>query len=300
VKAENQGEISLFSPLIVLSQDDYKKEDFLILKDDYLKQSAQEGVLIAISPIEIENEELPTEETSGSEVRREVIKYRIKEGDAISLVAARYGLKTQTLLWANKLSEDSIIRPGDIVKIPPADGVLYKVRRGDTLGGIAQKYDSDIKEIIEFNRLSSDKIFEGQELFLPGGEMPTPSVSRITRRTFTPTPKPTITYRRYSRGCHRFPYGYCTWYVAQKRCIPWGGNASAWLDNARAYGYSTGSVPVPGAIMVTRESWWGHVAYVESVSGDYVTISEMNKYGWGKVDWRTLHKNNWVIRGYIY
>jgi len=302
VKAEFEEEPSLFSSSVVFSQDDYKKEDFLILKDDYLKQGAKEGVVVAISPIDIESEiSRARESSSESAVRRGVIKHKVKKGDVISTIAAKYGLKTQTLLWANNLGERSIIQPGDIIKIPPADGVLYKVKRGDTLSGIAQKYQSDIKKILEFNQLYSDKIFEGQELFLPGGRMPSPPspTSKATSTTVS-RPKPTITYRSYSKGCHRFPYGYCTWYVAQKRCIPWGGNAGAWLYNARAYGRATGSEPAPGAIMVTRESWWGHVAYVESVSGNYVTISEMNKVGWGRISWRTLHKNSWIIRGYIY
>ena len=301
VKADSNEELSLFSSSVIFSQNDYKKEDFLTLKDDYLKQGAKEGVLLAISPINIESEILPEKGSPESAGRQEVIKYKVKEGDVISVIAARYGLGTQTLLWANNLNEHSIIRPGDIIKIPPADGVLYKVKAGDTLSGIAKKYHSDINKIIEFNQLKSDKIFEGQELFLPGGKMvtltPTPTP---TSKQSIPVSRPTITYRSYSKGCHRFPYGYCTWYVAQKRCIPWGGNASAWLQNARAAGYATGSEPVPGAIMVTKESWWGHVAYVESVSGNYVTISEMNKYGWGRVNYRTLNKDSWVIRGYIY
>lgn len=305
VKAENGENISLFSSAVIFSQNDYMKEDFLTLKSDYLKQEAKEGVFLAVSPVDLERE-LPGPEGESYGVtilRREVVRYKVKEGDVVSLIADSFGLKSQTLLWANNLGEHSIIKPGDIIKIPPADGVLYKVKQGDTLGSIAQKYSSDTNKIIEFNQLTSDKIFKGQELFLPGGKVPTPSYSTSTSTsTSTPTPvsTPTITYRSYSRGCHSFPYGYCTWYVSQKRCVPWGGNAGAWLYNARASGYRTGSTPVPGAIMVTSESWWGHVAYVESVSGNYVTISEMNKVGWGRVNWRTLHKNSWIIRGYIY
>ena len=300
VQAQSKEEISLFSSSVVFSQNDYKKEDFLVLKHDYLKQSVKEGVLMGVGPINLEKEISSEGSSLESSTRQEVIKYKVKEGDVISAIATRYNLKTQTLLWANNLSEYSIIRPGDIIKIPPADGVLYRVKSGDTLGGIAQKYSSDVKKIIKFNQLSSDKIFEGQELFLPGGKIVTYTPPSTTSRRSTPVSRPVITYRSYSKGCHRFPYGYCTWYVSQKRCIPWGGNAGAWLYNARAAGYATGSVPVPGAIMVTRESWWGHVAYVESVSGNYVTISEMNKIGWGRISWRTIHKDSWVIRGYIY
>jgi len=79
---------------------------------------------------------------------------------------------------------------------------------------------------------------------------------------------------------NRFAYGYCTWYVANKRFIPWLGNAIDWWPNARAYGQAEGQLPKVGAVMVTRESGYGHVAYVESVNGDGSwTVSEMNFIG---------------------
>jgi len=86
---------------------------------------------------------------------------------------------------------------------------------------------------------------------------------------------------------NRFAYGYCTWYVANKRFIPWLGNAIDWWPNARAYGQAEGQLPKVGAVMVTRESGYGHVAYVESVNGDGSwTVSEMNFIGWNKVSTR--------------
>jgi surface antigen len=100
---------------------------------------------------------------------------------------------------------------------------------------------------------------------------------------------------------HRFPYGYCTWFVASKRYVPWGGNAGTWLYNARAQGYKTGKTPTPGSIVVTTENrYYGHVAYVEKVSGGTITVSEMNYTGWGKTSRRTLSTNSRVIKGYIY
>src|SRR5207245_4595266 len=81
---------------------------------------------------------------------------------------------------------------------------------------------------------------------------------------------------------NHFPAGYCTWYAASRRSIPWYGNAIDWWDNARPYGYAEGQQPQVGAIMVTRESIaYGHVAYVESVNRDGSwTVSEMNLTGW--------------------
>jgi len=55
--------------------------------------------------------------------RTQVEEYIVKPGDTISSIASRFGLKINTLLWSNKLSKSSIIRPGDKLTIPPEDGL---------------------------------------------------------------------------------------------------------------------------------------------------------------------------------
>ena len=100
---------------------------------------------------------------------------------------------------------------------------------------------------------------------------------------------------------NHFAYGYCTWYVANKRYIPWFGNAIDWWPNARANGQGEGQVPKVGAVMVTRESGYGHVAYVESVNGDGSwVVSEMNFIGWNRVSTRTIHPGQIPLVGFIY
>jgi peptidoglycan DL-endopeptidase CwlO len=100
---------------------------------------------------------------------------------------------------------------------------------------------------------------------------------------------------------NHFSYGYCTWYVANRRPVPWFGDAGQWWPNARAAGYPEGQTPQVGAILVTRESAIGHVAYVESVSGNTFTISEMNYTAWNVVDRRTITLGGSVpIVGFIY
>ena len=100
---------------------------------------------------------------------------------------------------------------------------------------------------------------------------------------------------------NHFAFGYCTWYVATRRYVPWFGNAIEWWANARAYGFPEGQSPQVGSIMVTRESWFGHVGYVEAVNGDGSwTVSEMNFTGWDVVDRRTLRPGQAPVVGFIY
>lgn len=105
-----------------------------------------------------------------------------------------------------------------------------------------------------------------------------------------------------NRKTNTYWKGFCTWYVAEKRPdIPnsWG-NANRWFASAQRDGWQTSDEPKPGAIIITSESWFGHVAYVESVDGDQISISEMNKHGWNRITTRALDKNDKIIRGYIY
>jgi len=96
-----------------------------------------------------------------------------------------------------------------------------------------------------------------------------------------------------------FPWGYCTWYVASRRSVTWRGNAIDWWWNARGI-RPEGYQPVVGAIQVSRDSWWGHVAFVEQVNsnGSWV-VSEMNFVAWGYVDRRTVWPGGTLV-GFIY
>lgn len=89
-----------------------------------------------------------------------------------------------------------------------------------------------------------------------------------------------------------FDWGYCTWWIAQRRAVTWLGNANEWYANAQAQGYAVGTQPLPGAILV-RESasagGYGHVAYVESVDGNSFTVSEMNVNRVGELTTRTYN-----------
>jgi surface antigen len=97
-----------------------------------------------------------------------------------------------------------------------------------------------------------------------------------------------------------FVAGQCTWYVANLRNIPWTGNAIEWWPNARKAGFAEGPTPQVGAVMVTRESGYGHVSLVQSVNGDSWTVTEMNYHGPFQVSSRTLRPGQAPVVGFIY
>ncbi|MFZ2193581.1 MAG: LysM peptidoglycan-binding domain-containing protein [Candidatus Moraniibacteriota bacterium] len=234
--------------------------------------------------------------------------YEVKEGDTIGSIAEANHITVNTILWANELDDVNSIMPGDKIFILPLSGLSYTVKKGDDIDSIAKDFKAEKGEIIAFNSLHADgEIKEGQIIIIPGGQKeiprptPTPSTNSIgiAQRPYEPFSTGKVLEGKAGSG-HSFPYGYCTWYVAQRRYIPWSGNAGAWLYNAKSAGYATGRTPKVGAIMVTSESWWGHVAIVEAVSGDTVTVSEMNYKGFAKKSTRKLSSKSRVIKGFIY
>ena len=192
------------------------------------------------------------------------------------------------------------------MSIPPITGVLHKVKETDTIEKIAAEYKADAKLAILFSELPADGNLEnkiGKIIIIPNGVSPKP-LQPIETATNQRAVASSSKYRYVpaaSRGGHRFPWGYCTWYVATKRHVPWGGHAKYWLANAQSYGYRVDNTPSVGAIMVTTEHrYYGHVVYVEAVHGNMITVSEMNYVGFGIKSVRTISAGSRVIRGYIH
>lgn len=236
--------------------------------------------------------------------------YEVESGDTLSGIAVQYGITPNTILWANDIENMDEIKPGDKLFILPVAGISYLVKKGDDIESIAKKYKADKEKIIAFNELpATGELKENQEILIPGGQkeesQTTPSLETSRRQYATSSGGyPTVSGWKKLEGKagagHKFPYGYCTWYVSQRRFVPWGGNAGTWLYNAKVLGYKTGRAPQTGSIIVTSESWWGHVALVEKVNSDSVVVSEMNYERWGKVNRRTISLKSRVIKGFIY
>lgn len=98
------------------------------------------------------------------------------------------------------------------------------------------------------------------------------------------TPAPTYTpTRNYSSGGNTYPVGQCTWGV--KATATWvgnyWGNANMWPASARAAGFSVGTTPAVGAVIVWPYDGggYGHVATVIAVNGSNIQVVESNYAG---------------------
>lgn len=235
--------------------------------------------------------------------------YTVQSGESLNSIAVKFHVTVSDIRWSNAgLFQSAAILPGMQITIPPTPGVVVIVKAGDTISSLAAAYKVDGSSIVDFNRLRAPyTLVAGTALVIPDGVGPAfpPPPALWQSQNGTGGAMPTVV-----KGCclgpyagTGFPVGWCTYYVATWRNVTWRGDAGWWYDNAKAQGYPVGSVPKVGSIMVTWESYLGHVAYVEAVNADGSwTVSEMNYVAFDVIDWRTIKPGQLGSRlvGFIY
>lgn len=110
--------------------------------------------------------------------RLEILTYGVKPGDTVFGIAEKFGIKPETIMWANRDLElnPDMLRVNDQLVILPIDGVYHEVKAGDTLEKVAKKYKAQAADIVayELNNLESadQPLQTGSFLIVPGGEKP--------------------------------------------------------------------------------------------------------------------------------
>lgn len=99
--------------------------------------------------------------------------YTVREGDTLSHIADTFEVSINTIRWANDLSRNEAISPGDQLVILPVSGIRHTVKKGDTLASLAKKYESQADEIAAFNGLDGTTLTVGDEVIIPNGELHT-------------------------------------------------------------------------------------------------------------------------------
>jgi len=251
----------------------------------------------------------PVSIPTSAPINRMPMTYSVAAGENLAAIAAKYGVTVSQIRWSNTnlIASDSVATGQQIV-IPPVPGIVVTTKSTDTFDSLGAKYQVDPQVIIDFNRLRSAQLTAGITLVVPGGVggafPPPPAIYQIVHAGTG------ASFNAHVVGCclgaypaTGFPVGWCTWYVATKRNVTWRGDAGYWYANASAQGYPVGPTPKVGAIMVTWESWAGHVAYVESVNpdGSWV-VSEMNWLAFDVINERTIKPGQLGGRlvGFIY
>ena len=124
-------------------------------------------------------------------IRHYPVKYTVQPGDSIFMIAKKYDITAESILWANYdlLNDDpTFLKEGWQLTIPPVNGVYYKWKEGDTLEKVAEKYLVDPEDIITWpgNNLDVEnpKTDNIEYVMIPGGYRDL--VSWITPVDFAP------------------------------------------------------------------------------------------------------------------
>lgn len=108
-----------------------------------------------------------------TEAKNTITEYIVEPGDSLWSVADKFDISLNTIIWANDLSQNSLLQPGQKLVILPASGILHYVKEKDTVSEIAARYKGKTEKIIAFNNLSGEgDIYVGDILIIPDGEKP--------------------------------------------------------------------------------------------------------------------------------
>lgn len=238
-------------------------------------------------------------------ISRQVQIYETQPFDTVWTVAEKFGVSTQTIRESNGLPNNAL-KAGWQLVIPPVNGIVVKVETDLSLYDISQKYGANLDKVVSYNGLDGpdSEVALGEYLIIPGGKLPETPKPQETKPERNSTKNIAISKPSVPRaafvGSNKFAAGNCTAYVASRTKVYWRGNANMWATNARRAGAVVDRNPVPGAIIQTNESRYGHVGYIEKVNGSQITFSEWNYAGLYVKTVRTLSINDPRVKAIIH
>ena len=112
--------------------------------------------------------------------------YKVRPGESLTGIANRFGVSMLTVMWANNLKTAAAIHTGQVLTIPPVNGVVLSVHEGDTLASIASAYSIPDDKIYQMNDLEDTALVVGQTLILPGAVEASPVAPQVIGK---PTPR---------------------------------------------------------------------------------------------------------------
>jgi len=128
------------------------------------------------------------------------VKYTIKSGDSLSVIAKKNHTTVDKLCKINHIKKSTVLKAGHAIKVPASKKNLsskrkyiakkhssvkkYRVQKGDTLSTLAKRYHTTIAALRKANGLKKGDVLKyGQTLTLPGTKKAQKKVRIAKRKT---------------------------------------------------------------------------------------------------------------------
>ena len=161
--AERTGEEETLSTYEVVDQ-----SDSAIAKMPYFEADAADPALFRSSE---------TRTIAPTRPRSQPVEYEVETGDAVFGIANKFNISPETLLWSNYdvLKDDPhLLSPGQVLIIPPTNGILYEWQEGDTLEKVARDFQASEEDILNWSGNTLDvtnpEIEPSDLVMIPGGQ----------------------------------------------------------------------------------------------------------------------------------
>ena len=171
--------------------------------------------------------------------RDQLRSYKVRSGDTLTGIASRTGVSMMTIWWANKLKSKDDLKVGQVLVIPPVNGVVVTVKAGDTLASVAAAEKVDAADIVDTNALTDETLVIGQVLILPGARgapIPTPRPTRRPVVRVATVSRPSSSSRSTARAPAQYAGGAFAWPVAGGYISQYSHHSHPALDIAADYG----------------------------------------------------------------
>jgi murein DD-endopeptidase MepM/ murein hydrolase activator NlpD len=222
-------------------------------------------------------------DTTVEDGRDKLQKYKVRSGDTLTGIASRHGVSMMTLWWANKLKAKDDLKVGQVLVIPPVNGLIATVKAGDTLDSIAKANKVDAADIVETNDLTDETLVLGQVLIIPGARgkaYPTPKPTKRPAVRVATVSKPTASRSRShgsTRGPARYTGGAFAWPAAGGYISQYFHAGHPAIDIAGDYGTAIRAAAGGRVIFAGwKNNGGGYQVWIAHGGGLYTTYNHMS------------------------
>jgi murein DD-endopeptidase MepM/ murein hydrolase activator NlpD len=148
----------------------------LLLGANMPVQAAVISQQIATSSINESLNDADSTEICSVPILKSLKEHRVKSGQTLETIAKQYEISTATIMGLNPQNRDRKVKVGQVLKIPPINGLAYEVKNEETYKAIAQKYRVRPDVIFEYNGCQN----RPKTVFIPGAVWkPDPVIAKV-------------------------------------------------------------------------------------------------------------------------